>query len=255
MAKSRGRKIPLTPFRKLVTDLMYFSGKVPSVTADRRMNLAEVADARRFCTPHPSWVVLFTKAYALTAREYPELRRAYMRFPRPHLYEHPHTIATVNIERETELERIVLYCLIRSPENRSISEIEAIIRHHRDTPLEQLRSYKRAVAVSNIPWPLRHLFWWSSLNMSGRRRAHNYGTFGLSSVGAQGAGLLKLIPILTSTVHYGMFDEDSKVDVRLSWDHRVMDGATVARSMVDFEQILNREIAMELRGMRVIWAA
>jgi hypothetical protein len=234
---------------------MYFSRLVPSVTADRRMNLSPLAAAREECSPRPNWVVLFTKAYALTAREYPELRRSYLTLPWPRLYEHPHNIATLNIERELPGERVVLYCLIRSPENRSLQELEAIVRHHKEAPVEQLRSYTRAVRLSRIPWPLRRWFFWAALNMFGRRRCHNFGTFGLSSVAAQGAGLLRLVPVLTSTIHYGMFDAQNNLEVRASWDHRVFDGATMARALVDLESILNREIVAELRGRRIRQAA
>jgi hypothetical protein len=163
---------------------------VPSVTAERRMNLAAVAEARQFCYPRPNWTILFTKAFGLVARDCPELRRSYLTLPYARLYEHPHSIVTLNVEREVNNERVVLYCLIRSPENRSLAEMEEIVRHHKEAPVEQLRSYKRAVAMSHIPWPLRRWFWWAALNCFGRRRSHNFGTFGISSSAAQGAGLL-----------------------------------------------------------------
>ena len=38
--------------------------------------------------PRPSWCAIFTKAYAVVAARYPELRRAYLKFPFPRLYEH-----------------------------------------------------------------------------------------------------------------------------------------------------------------------
>jgi hypothetical protein len=102
---------------------------------------------------------------------------------------------------------------------------------------------------------LRRLFWWGALNVFGRRRCHNFGTFGLTSVGAQGAGVLRIIPVLTSTLHYGLFDERWRLDVRLSWDHRVFDGVTAAGVLVDLEQILNREIVAELSGAGTARAA
>ena len=102
--------------------------------------------------------------------------------------------------------------------------------------------------MSRVPWPFRRAFWWAALNLFGRRRCHNFGTFGISSVGAQGAGLLHLTPVLTSTIHFGLFDEQNRMDVRFSWDHRVMDGALVARVLRDLETVLNRDIARELTG-------
>lgn len=255
MAKPRGRNIPISPFRRVVTDLMHFSSHVPSVCIDRRMDLSPLAAARKTCPSRPGWCVLFAKAYALAARNYPELRRSYMKFPWPRLYEHPSAICTLNVERETPEESVVLYCLLRSPENRSLEELEAIVRHHKETPLEELRSFVRCRRMGRIPWPVRRLFWWAALNVFGRRRCHNFGTFGISSIAAQGAGILHITPLLTSTVHYGLFDEKSRLDVRLSFDHRVMDGALGARVLVDLESILNREMVAELRGLRLAAAA
>jgi pyruvate/2-oxoglutarate dehydrogenase complex dihydrolipoamide acyltransferase (E2) component len=248
MGKLRGKNVPITPFRRLVGDLMVFSRAVPSVTAERRMDLSRVAEARRACSPRPTWSALFMKAYALAARSYPELRWSYLKFPWPRFYEHPHNIAVMNVERESGGEHIVVYCLVRSPENRSLAEIDEMIRYHRDTPLDQLRSYQRALATSKLPFPIRRLFWWGSLNVFGRRRCHNFGTFGLTSVGALGAGVLRIIPLLTSTVHYGLFDANAQLDVRLSWDHRVFDGWTGANVLVDLERILNNDMVAEMSG-------
>ena len=249
MGKSVGRALPVTPYRRLVTELMYASARVPSVSADRTMDLRPLAAARQICSPRPSWCGLFAKAFGMVCRDYPELRRCYLKLPRPWIYEHPHSVVSLNVERETAVESIVLYCLIRAPENRSIAEIEEIVRHHKEEPLEKLRSYQRSVRMANLPWPIRPLAFLGSLNLCGRRRAHNFGTFGISSVGAQGAGLLNITPILTTSIHFGMFDENNRLDVRLSWDHRVMDGAVVARSLVDLEKTLNHEIVRELTGM------
>jgi pyruvate/2-oxoglutarate dehydrogenase complex dihydrolipoamide acyltransferase (E2) component len=246
MPKAVGRSIPLSPFRKLVVDLMHFSQQVPSVTADREMDLSPLIAARRACAARPSWAVIFAKAFSIMSRAYPVLRRSYLKFPWPRLYEHPHNVVALNVERRLPDEDIVLFCLIRSPENRSLEELDALVRHHKDAPVESLRSYQRAVGMARVPWPVRRWVWWAALNLFGRRRCHNYGTFSLSSVASQGAGLLHLTPVLTSALHYGMFDKQGRIDVRITWDHRVTDGATIARALVDLETILNREMVQEL---------
>src|ERR1043166_2413439 len=187
MAKSAGRSLPISPFRRIVTDLMSFSQQVPSVTADRRMDLRPLIAARNASPAKPGWCVLFSKAFALLGRDYPELRRTYIKFPWPRLYEHPHSIVALNVERRHADETVVLYCLISRPETRSIAAMAEIVRHHKEAPIESLRSYQRSSAVAKIPWPVRPWFWWWSLNLFGRRRSHNFGTFSISSVAAQGA--------------------------------------------------------------------
>src|ERR1700756_5071099 len=89
MANARGRNIALSVPRRFIGDLVHFAHRIPSVPVERRMHLAAVARAREVLEPRPSWCAVFTKAYALVAERMPELRRAYMSWPKAHLYEHP----------------------------------------------------------------------------------------------------------------------------------------------------------------------
>lgn len=246
MSKLAGRSVPISPYRRVVADLMHFSQQVPAVTAERRMDLSALIEARSAAPLRSSWTVLFSKAYAIVSRGYPELRRSYLKCPWPRLYEHPHNIAALNIERRLANEDVVLFCLIRSPENRSLQEMEAMVRFHREEPIEKLRSFQRSVGMGRVPWPLRRWVWWTALNAFGRRRCHNFGTYSVSSIASQGAGLVSLIPILTSAMHYGLFERNGQLPMRITWDHRVMDGATVARVLVDLETVLNHEMVREL---------
>src|SRR5437763_14723893 len=98
MSEPTGKSYSVSYFRRLVVDLMHFSAKVPSVTIERRMDLAPLVAARESCTPSPSWSALFTKAYAVVAARSPALRTSYLTFPWPRFYEHPVNIATLNID-------------------------------------------------------------------------------------------------------------------------------------------------------------
>jgi hypothetical protein len=85
MSQATGQIHLCSYFRRLVTDLMHFSAKVPSVTIERRMDLAPLVAARQACMPPPTWSAIFTKAYALV--EWSCTRRsAAVSFlpPRPH---------------------------------------------------------------------------------------------------------------------------------------------------------------------------
>ena len=251
MARPPGRNIAISPFRRLVIDLMHFSQKVPSVTVDRRLKLGKLAAARDACLNRPTWYTLFTKAFAIVSARTPELRRSYLRYPWPHIYEHPRNIATLNMERMHGDEKVVIYALIRGPENRSLEELDALVRFHKNEPLENIGSFRRASRLGRLPFPIRRLVWWVSLNFFGRIRCHNYGTFGVTSTAGIGAGIQRIIPILTSTLHYGMFDDAGSLEMRLSFDHRVLDGATAAQALVDLESVLMNEILDEVRGMRL----
>src|SRR6476620_9778117 len=98
MSQATGRYLPVSYFRRLVTDLMHFSAAVPSVTIERRMDLARLVAARHACTPPLSWSAIFTKAFALVAARTPLLRTSYMKCPWPRFYEHAVNIVTLNID-------------------------------------------------------------------------------------------------------------------------------------------------------------
>src|SRR5579864_4603640 len=100
MGEKVGRSLSLSLPRRFIGDLLHFARKVPTVPVQRRMNIAPLQAARRQAVPRPSWCSLFTKAYAMVAAARPELRRAYLSFPWPHLYEHSISVASVAIERK-----------------------------------------------------------------------------------------------------------------------------------------------------------
>jgi hypothetical protein len=89
--------------------------------------------------------------------------------------------------------------------------------------------------------------------MSGLKRSKRFGTFGLSSYGALGAEQIHPISPLTTTLTYGPIEPDTgRVIVKLIYDHRVLDGAYVARRLRDVEDVLNGPILDELRENRSV---
>jgi hypothetical protein len=113
----------------------------------------------------------------------------------------------------------------------------------------ELPSYRHATRLARIPWPFRRLIWGAGLDMIGSARSHFFGTFGVTSLGAYGAGMLNLVPLLTSTIHYGMFNADGVLEMRLSFDHRVFDGATAAGALAEMEVVLSADIIAECRNL------
>lgn len=179
---------------------------------------------------------------------FPRIAQKLHEFPWPKFYEHPHSIASINVERVVNNENVVIYGYVRAPENRTLIEIDDIIRHHKDDPIEEVRSYTRTRALSLVPSIIRKFVWWYTLNVEGPRRCHNFGTFAISSVSSMGAGLLNLMPILTTQIHYGMLDKEGNLDVRLTFDHRVLDGATAARALVALEDVMKSTLVREMNS-------
>jgi hypothetical protein len=229
---------------------MHFAKKVPTVPVQRRMHLGAVALARNARQPRVSWCALFTKAYALVAKSTPELRRAYLSFPWPHLYEHSLNIASIAFERKYQEEEAVFFSHIRSPEQLALDNLESTLRRFKEQPLQSISGCRRSLMLSQLPLPVRRLVWWFGLNVWGRKRAHYFGTFGISVYGGLGASSLHPLSPLTTTLNYGVIEPDGVVDVRIIYDHRVIDGASIARALADLEGVLTGPILQELIGKR-----
>jgi hypothetical protein len=244
----RGRAVPLSRPRRLVGDLMHFSIGVPRVTVQRRMDLTPLVAARRSLAGRPPWTAIFVKGYALLAQETPELRRAYVKLPWPRLYEYPESVAAITHERDFEGEKAVLQTRTKAPARRSLAELGAIVREAQSRPVMEVREFRRALNMARAPAPLRRILMWLALNL-GRQRAIYFGTFHLSVYSGLGAESFNPLTPLTTLLNYGPIDAEGEVNVRILYDHRVMDGATVARALDRFEEILNGPVADEVRSM------
>jgi hypothetical protein len=255
MSQPSGFRIPLSLPRRLICDYLHYARQIPSIPVQRRMHLGEVAAARAAASARPSWAAVFIKAYAFVTDAWPQLRRAYMSFPWPHLYQHPINMTSVAIERHFGDEEAVLFIHLRQPERLSLLEIDARLQQGKEAPLESIGSFRRVLLISRLPRPLRRLVWWVGLSVSGRKRAHFMGTSGVTTYAGLGAASLHPLSLLTSTLNYSVLEPDGSVDVRIIYDHRVLDGAVVARALADLEHILTHEIVAELRYLPTIDAA
>jgi hypothetical protein len=227
--------------------VVHFARQVPSIPVQRRMNLAPLVEARALAGRRISWCAIFTRAFACVAQRLPELRRAYLSFPSAHLYEHPLSVASVAIERQYRGENVVLFARLPGPERQTAAEVDALLRSYREKPIEEIHVFRRALILSGFPGCLRRWLWWWALNGSGASRAWRLGTFGVSVYSGLGAESLHPLSPLTTTLNYGIIEPDGQVSVRLIYDHRVLDGSTVARALGLLEEVLRNQMAAELR--------
>src|SRR5262245_62660553 len=130
---SQGRYLSLSPPRRWVGDLLDLSRRVPLVPFERRMNLAPLAMARR--EAGVGWCALFIKAMGMVAQRQPELRRVFLRWPWPRMYEHGASAAMVAVERQWDGEPGVFFGQIEEPENKPLTAIEAELRHLKTSPV------------------------------------------------------------------------------------------------------------------------
>src|SRR5262249_61422420 len=152
-------------------------------------------------------------------------------------------------------EEAVLFAHLRDPHTEGLRQIDEALQAYKEAPVESLPLYRRMRRLTRLPRPLRRLLWWASVSVSGHRRARLLGTYGVTTLGGLGAAVHEIPSPVTTTLSYGVFRPDGSVDVHLSLDHRVLDGAPLARALEDMERVLRCEILAELRYFQALDAA
>jgi hypothetical protein len=244
----KGRRVPISVPRGLITDFAYLSQGYPRATVLGRIRVAELAAARAAAPPpRLPWPVLFAKAFALAARELPPLRRVYVKLPWPHLYELPASVACVVVEREHRGEPALFFCRLKDPAAVPLAALAARLAEAKAAPLGSVKDHRVALRVGRLPWPLRRALLWLALNL-GRQVPNYFGTFGVSALGGRGAAIAHAVAPWASLLNYGPIGPDGTAEVYLGFDHRVVDGALAARAIRSLERALQGPVLAELRA-------
>lgn len=230
-------------------DLMHEARQVPSIPVQRWVQIGDLEAIRKKAEPRASWFVLFMKAFALVAKEHPQLRRSLIRYPWGRFYDHPFSICSLAIEREHAGEPCLFFAHFRAPETQTLVELQNALSKYKSQPVESIGYYRRALLIGKLPTPLRRLLWWLSLNFSGEKRAKRMGTFGITSYGVLGAESLHPISPLTCTFNFGPVGKDGNVLIKIIYDHRTLDGSEVARRLKNIEEALLGPVRDELLSM------
>ncbi len=249
MAQERkGCRLALSPARKMVMEILHHGRQVPSLPLSTVINVGALAAARK-AGAFVSWTAIFMKAYSLTAQRHAELRRAYIPLPWPHLYEHAISECAILMERELDGESIVLGGKVRSPDLQTLPELDAALRRYRETPIHQVGHFRQWLRLGRLPALLRRFIFWTTLYISGWKRAKRFGTFIISSLGNLGVEQHHPVAPFTTYLTFGPISASGEVNVKIIYDHRVMDGRTVARCLNSLEEMLNTQILQELTDM------
>jgi hypothetical protein len=246
MSTPQGFRRSLPESRRLVNDLLRYAARTPLVPVERWFELADLADLRSSMSPKISWPVLFIKAYGLLCGRHAHLRQAYMSWPRPHLYEHPCSVAMLAINRSQDNEDRLFWGRFWAPETCALVELQAELDRYKYEPVES--AFRRQLRFARFPSPLRRIAWSLTLNF-GSKRAKRLGTFGISTLAGLGAYNRHHPSCLTTSLSYGPIDSNGKSLVTILFDHRVVDGAMIARNLAELETILKGTIATELHAM------
>jgi hypothetical protein len=240
------RKISMP--RRFLNDLMHASTRVPFVSLRRTLNIRPLIEARGMAAQR-GFAAIFVKAFALVARDEPVLRTLYAKWPWPHFYELPRSVSAVAIARVEDGEDCVLPQKVTAPEQLPLADVDALIRQAKDAPVNEVPAFRKILMTTRLPLPLRRLIWLVGVNF-GRQHANYFGNFAVTSVAAYGPGELHALSPGPYILSYGVVAPDQSIDVVIRWDHRVTDAALIAKVLTRLEQVLNTEIAAELRGQR-----
>lgn len=253
MADSKdGKFFSIPPCRRLSWDLLWFNKAVPLCGHDRRCDLSAVAKARSAAPVRVSWPALFLKAYALVAAEVPELRQTWHRWPWAHLYQHPHSVGTITIQREVKGQRWLFWGKVPSPETMALPDIQAMIDEFTNGSPRDLFRHEQKLA--RLPTLLRRMIWAWNLHVAKRNRPQRLGTFFLSTLAGRGVEIQVPPSIHTGCLTYGPLDDDGVCRVTLAYDHRVMDGALVAVILARLEDVLLKTLMAELLQLDTVEA-
>lgn len=236
------RKISLS--RRVIVDLMRASADVPFVAVRRTLSVGRLAAARKGLRNRPAWAAIFAKAFAILASEQPILRRVYLKWPWPHFYEFPQTVAMIVVAPDASPGGVLLFP-VKAPDLTSLAEADAGVRRAKAQPIEATPFFRKTMTVARLPNPIRRLAWAIGLNF-GRQRGNFFGTLLVTSVAAFGGGEVEALGPQSFIFSYDRLTSDGNIDVMIRWDHRITDAAFVSSELSRLEQILNNQIADEM---------
>lgn len=116
-------------------------------------------------------------------------------------------------------------------------------------PVERVHDFRRLLTLAKYPRWVRRIVLSLALN-SPRHKRNHFGTFSVSVYSGLGAESLHPIAPVTSVLNYGVIGTGGMVFVRVIYDHRVLDGATIARALARLEAVLAEQIVPELHSLK-----
>lgn len=231
--------------RSCIADVAVLAGKIPLFPVDRECNLAALAAARSACRQRIGWAAIFVKAYGIVVRQTPALRSWFLPGFRPQLAMTEQNVATLAINRLEEGVERLCWARLDRPDERPLPEIQQFIDDCGRKPLAEM--FKRQLELEMLPsWLRRTVLRWNHRSASAKRAAR-LGTYSLSTLAGLGADNRFHPTLCTSSLAYGPLATDGRCRVTLIADHRVVDGALVARSLIRLEELLQQELVSELR--------
>jgi hypothetical protein len=246
---SMGRRIPFSNGRRLVDDVIRVSNQMPMAAFATQWDVAQIAKLRRMAKPKISWNVLVMKAHAIVCRNNQSLRRSYVRFPYPHLYEHHQNVCMMTIARQHQGEERLFFARFNEPDNYTLVELQELYDKYRKAPVEEIKQFRHQVTFAKFPSPVRRFAWWALFNLWPQKRASHMGTFGMSISGHRNAWGAQHLGFNTTIIGVDPNPRKGIAKTLLTFDHQIIDGAPATEVLYQGQRMLVTAVAKELADM------
>jgi hypothetical protein len=236
--------------RRIVLDLCRAAESVPKFSVQRDLSLEPIFQARRTAPQRIGWAALFAKAYAIVSQEVPALRQVYVSRPRPRIYQHPFSVVSITVNRFDErlgCDRL-MWANIRDVESLPLTNLQNDMDDYQHGDIKQL--FRNGQRLDAMPQFLRNIVWHLLMNWMPFKKSKVVGTFSISSLATYGTTNPTHPLVTTTSISYGPLDDDYRSSVTLQADHRVIDGAILARALVRLEEVMNTAIISELKKLQ-----
>ena len=244
-----GRRLSFSNGRRLVDDVIRISTKMPMAAFSSEWDVERVAKLRRMAKPKISWNVLMMKAHAIVCRENEMLRRSYVRFPYPHLYEHHQNVCMMTIGREHQGEERLFFARFNEPDNYTLVELQELYDKYRKAPVEEIKQFRHQITFAKFPSLVRRFGWWALFNLWPQKRASHMGTFGMSISGHRGAMGSQHLGFNTTILGVDPNPRKGVAKMLLTFDHQILDGAPATEIFAQGQRMLATAVAKELGNM------
>jgi len=243
----RDRRALLPTSRALPSDIASISRRIPIARAELQVDLSLLSNSRSLASPRISWAAIFARAYGLVTDEVPCLRQSYMAWPFPHVYQHGQSTAMIAIQRDESPFPRLCFGRIVNPGGQPLTALQSAVDRYQREPVAKV--FRKQVLFSRMPTPLRRLIWWIVMNVSGRRRSRQLGTFSISSLAGQGVVNRDHPTVCATSLSYGPVGPRGECLLTLVYDHRLLDGMQAARALHRLRDHLQHTMVDELKAL------
>lgn len=221
---------------------------IPLFPVDRWCNLTDLMKARAACRHRIGWAAIFLKAYGKVVQETPELRSWFLPGLWPRIATTNQIVATLAINRIENNTEQLCWARLHQPEILPLAKIQHFIDECCSKPSQEL--FKRQRELEMLPGFLRRAVLRWNIRSASCKRSSRIGTFSLSTLAGFGGSNHFHPTLCTTSISYRPIEADGRCLVTLIADHRVIDGAVVARSLATLEKFLTQDLVHELRSQR-----